>query len=132
MSRVIKFRIWSDETVHRMEDGGMKPIHGSWIIPARIELNGDGALFDLHDEPVVYEQFTGIKDEHGVEIYEGDIVELWNSHNDDSEFHEIGQVKWMDDFAGFGVAHQGGTYLSWTQYEITLLGNIHENPDLLK
>ena len=81
--------------------------------------------------PETVGQFTGLLDKNGKEIYEGDIVHL------DSWKPNAMQIKFVE--AAFCLADENGEYLGdihYTQHaqvnQCTVLGNIHDNPELLK
>lgn len=75
-------------------------------------------------------QYTGSKDKHGTRVFDGDILQRGMEY--------IGVVKWDDDgwvvsipehlqidmFTGFKLN-------SFLQEETVIIGNIHENPELL-
>jgi len=83
-------------------------------------------------------QYTGLKDKNGKEIYEGDIVK-YRSHPRKAI---IGEVIYSDNRAQFLV--KSNHYVSstgretWdydsfgTQNYLEVIGNIHENPELIQ
>lgn len=71
------------------------------------------------------EQFTGLHDKNGKEIYEGDII----GHKD-SDFLRV--VKWSNLLPAFTMERAGFRESVWyTEKYAKVVGNIHENPELL-
>lgn len=124
--REIKFRIW-DKSMMRWwcEDSQYLQMDGKKIHPAPWST----LSAELPDDDIVIEQFTGLKDKNGKEIYEGDIIQMIYDSGRRGEIEEIEWLNGIDfDYAGWGTK----TILTsqWKYSEV--IGNIHEDPELLK
>jgi uncharacterized phage protein (TIGR01671 family) len=94
---------------------------------------------DVQDRKIMFTdncivmQFTGLKDKNGVEIYEGDIVKYFQPYSKAWHTHI---VKWDNLWACFGLFEEGNKWCKesdWVKIkEIEVIGNIYENPELLK
>ena len=144
--RSIKFRAWdlNNEAMFTYEDMG----------DVYFGLCNDGSmeLIDCAGEvntplQAVFMQYTGLKDKNGVEIYEGDILEAEGI---------IYRIEWIQEYLQFCIFTQqhwvwfqeGSNHFKYCHqydsdgrvyflqqlesYEITVIGNIHQNPELLE
>lgn len=103
--REIKFRFWSNHL-------------GNFVTPD--DSIFVGALKDPHMNPM---QFTGLIDMNKKEVYEGDILRITNPFTKTSV---IKSVWWNGETVRFN-----GIPTSLTNvYEV--IGNIYENPELIK
>lgn len=110
-----KFRVWCVTNNEWEKDACTLCRNGELYAP----LHGRTYRQDTH----IIEQCTGLKDFNGKLIYEGDVV--FNEHRS----HEFLVVTWR---RGSFYAGKGKFMLLPDWDAFTVLGNIHENPDLLK
>ena len=115
--REIKFRVWS--TVDE-DEPKMMPW---WEI--RYE---PLALLEGRDDLVLM-QYTGLKDKNGVEIYEGDILELVGGTRNPYT------AKWSDKVACWamdGYPNGPESHIALYREDLSVIGNIYKNPELLE
>ncbi len=116
--REIKFRVWDKEKerlllvdIEGMDSGSMNV--KDW----------DDVIYPFDEDDCILMQYTGLKDKNGKEIYEGDIITIY-------EGEIMAEVKFKNgafcyfydnehDFTDFGN-------------DAEIIGNIYENPELLE
>lgn len=119
--REIKFRAWDINKKEMFDPEYLDSEGGIYYQEANDECNpflkeGD---FDLM-------QYTGLKDKNGKEIYEGDIY----THGDKNIKYKV--IFNNGSFVGNQIANKSLAGLGYWIDVIEIIGNVHEDPELLK
>lgn len=155
MNRQLKFRIWNkqhkvwlenDASLHCFSNWSICPFTGKLTdyvgaISGDIETYSASPAPDYYttagsivkESPYVIQQFTGLKDSNGKEIYEGDLINgciytvdpnfkkvLWGEITNREVFFQSGEYKCPPNERLSNI------------YKIRIVGNIFENTELLK
>lgn len=138
MSRKIKFRVWNGSEFLYMEPGWLGDYH--WGIGKGMDIG--------EDEPKTLEQYTGLKDSEGKEIYEGDIVRRWRYRPESVQYGDaedypasVGKIEYVAAWGRFQIKglsgwgadlHDGVSFWSDQSYvRLQVIGNIHQHNHLL-
>ncbi|QLK66748.1 YopX family protein [Lactiplantibacillus plantarum] len=137
MATMIKFRAWDKATssyrkvleIEFYPDGELK----------KVKVAGLQRKGAITPDKLVLEQFTGLKDVNGKEIYVGDVVEVW------SDASELTMVPTVNEVVSEELFGRPGMFLKpigkhliepclhdsfIDQFKV--IGNAHENPELLR
>ena len=110
--REIKFRVW---------DTNFREYSSYHLCRARV--------IDINNfERFLFEQFTGLKDKNGKDIFEGDILE--------NDLGRIVEVYWNEfsgiwDYKALNDIGRPLHFMSKQPSLTKLIGNIHQNPELI-
>ena len=142
MSREIKFRAWCPHEKrfhvfdfadnHYILYGGAGSAIGlninlPWQYKNNRVLAGEP---DWRIEDLVFQQYTGLKDKNGKEIYEGDILKYSNTYFE-SQGGQLANPIFQAEWVGAGFVFLGEPALQEDANYYEIFGNIFENPELL-
>ena len=142
MNREIKFRAWDRKEME------MKRVLNISFISWSVTIGNIGdetternSFRNEETDRFILMQYTGLKDKHGTEIYEGDILRYRPYHNlEYRDRFDIHAVEWGETGDSDGYSHS--RHQEWicgrdsladvVDGECEVIGNIYENPKLLE
>ena len=136
--RAIKFRAWDNENNQMLDVQELNFEDCFYGGEMQIKTTMYNDYFDYREMPLM--QFTGLHDENGKEIYEGDIVELSEEgrklYGTSNELAKKYQLVGFKDGAFMTCRNkylidEFDTYLWIMKNFATVVGNIYENKELL-
>lgn len=124
--RTIKFRAWDTEAKEMLfggnfQDIATEPDKERWFFGIDVE---------NHPDFIELMQFTGLLDKNGVEVYEGDITEYEPLSSQGGVF---GKSRHLVSYEAPRFMITNPDDVRWGGYQnLEVVGNIYENPELLK
>lgn len=127
MNRKIKFRVWFVDDRRFVKsiyhDHAECYIFINSMFGNPVILSQYGNEIELNETQYIVQQYTGLNDINGKEIYEGDIIRGLFDFGPAGFKEEILVVDWDNE--------RGYQWNYWDLSTIEVIGNVFENPELL-
>ena len=120
MNREIKFRVWDVKQNRWLDNESIEKLHYN---------------YNYSEENLIFQQYIGMNDKNGKDIYEGDIVRYKVKYYFDKEYNRIDIVNFiMGEFTPIPKNHivEDDDFYSVYISDYEVIGNIYENPELIK
>lgn len=134
----LKFRVWSEDQKTYKYKFPYNKLGKFYVSENGIVFSdfGNVVVPEVKQEAFVVEQYTGLKDNDGKKIYEGDIISFSIPHFNKSTLGYDGETdlvgKIVFDYDRFDIEDKDGVHYDlYFAEEGEVIGNIHENLELL-
>ena len=135
MSDRFKFRFWNKKNNAYIKSNKLIYNDGTYTQVGTKQMNNglyhSYIVNEYNTFDIIPEQCTGLKDKNGKLIYEGDIVEVSKAYE-----NGIYKIEFCQADCEYNLYNEDGNFI----YQLTknmanfieVIGNIHENPELLE
>lgn len=113
----IKFRFYNNKLKEFVSECNLEGI-----------LREKGPWENLKD--VIPNQYTGLKDKNGKEIYESDIIKFFEETVEEGIYFSIKVIEYLLEEVGSNMIFTGFCLDAYS-HECEIIGNIYENPELI-
>jgi uncharacterized phage protein (TIGR01671 family) len=131
MSREIKFRVWDKDNktfIYTTNDCCLCEEYCDLCFC--IDKKDVKKIEKCYSLDLVLQQYTGLKDKNGKEIYEGDIVKCDPLWSNGLVFDDV--VRFEQGMFGVTLKQHGNEQLKLTSMVVEIIGNIYETPNKFK
>jgi uncharacterized phage protein (TIGR01671 family) len=114
MNRPLKFRVWNKKS-------------NEWCGTIGLNKTISHNELEYDTDDLVFVQYTGLKDSKGKEIYEGDILLEYIANETQTKLGICKEI-----LGGWKIFAYPDSSICWHGWKQEVIGNIFENPELLK
>ncbi|WP_433322500.1 YopX family protein [Weissella tructae] len=135
MNQFVKYRAYH-ENYGMFVPTELVLLHGKIMYVGRVFSDEVRKMVTLPVEEVVLEKWVGMSDENDVEVYPGDIVNVWDSTDGEDAFLNTLVVR----ESAFGIYFEEACSVkaedvsdeSEGKMSVTVIGNVHQHPDMVE